>query len=278
MPETLDDKVSRLRQELRLANQGKALWNTLLEKRTLIESIILQMENDLEKETLDYYRKGIENTEDISRMREKLHDVRATRRQVDEKLDEYEAMSVELEEKLQEELVKTILERFPDRRSAYEALIHQQNVQCKKNALNDLLIEATKKIKEHVSSILYERKKATPRGFLAGIFGGSPAVSILKSLESLKPLSSQVLKTLEETLLLAQKGGNQEDVYKALQKVTQELQEVMQQQWTYSKIEKAYSPIASALDQCQKDLEGLKAGCKNGMDQAKSSLTEWLYS
>lgn len=134
--------------------------------------------------------------------------------------------------------------------------------------MNQELIDILKLISAKIEIILTERKKATPLGFFASIFGGSPAVSIIKTLEQLTELSKAAKEILEEL-------GN--GICGDLENDLKKLDETILERWTYRKIDKIYPPLLEKITACEKFLTSRQKDYEEQELKAKEELSNWLY-
>lgn len=279
MSEPFDEKIQRLKMEMTVAKQARNLWKILNEKRDLLEEKIAKLKTELDEEVFDYHRHAKQDSEENISITEKtniLKTIRDSKQEIDERLDKYEDFSHDMVECLEQELILTLLEKYPDQHVCYNELAlardKQSTLQDQLKTLHTSLNEINQLLKRAVE----ERQKSRPRNLLRFLFGRNPNVIITKCLQATKILSSTALDKSQEILSSLPDGHPAFLLIEQLLEALTKLQAASQQRWGYRKIDRIFAPLSLELKEYQEDLEAIQEKIVEELKIRESSIQDWI--
>jgi len=279
MNEPLDEKIQRLKAELTVAKQAHQLWDVLIEKRENLEEKISILKSEIDEETSAQYQKAQETYEEIKNRGEKakaLKTIKKNKQTIDDKLDDYEDFSDDIIVYLQNQLVITILKKFPDQTNPYQNLDHQLRQSIDLSDKLKVLKVSTQDIDQLLNRVLEERKRAGPFRILHFFFGRNPYFTITQSIQAIKLLCGNaldVLHDIEETI------PNNPRAVNCLEQITEvlvQLQSFAQQRWSYGKIDSQLKPLKGTLAPLTKQLNILKKEADEAIISQKEMINLWI--
>lgn len=279
MEESLDDKINRIKSELTVAKQANQLWDILLEKREILEEKISSLKDEIEDEHLKQYQEAHEIYHEAKRSenkREALDSIKKNKQSIDEKLDNYEDISGDIVTYLQNQLVITILKKYPDQEMSYHNLDRQLQKNINLADKLKVLISNTQNIDTLVQRIIEERAKTKPFRILQFFFGRNPNLAITQSIQAMKLLCGNSLDLLHDTIDLIKDNQRAKNCLEQLSEILVQLQTFSQQRWSYKKIDKGLLPLKDTINVYVKQLLTLKKEGREDIINQERIIENWI--
>lgn len=279
MEESIDDKIKRLKAELAMAKQAHQLWDMLLEKREKLEEKIASLKNELEDEKLKQYEKTQRPHKDakVSADKEKtLESIKQNKQTIDNKLDDYEDISGDIVVYLQNQLVFSILKKFPDQELSYQNLDRQLYKSLEISEKYHLLHTSVYDIDRLINKILDERTKSKPLRILQYFFGKNPNLTITQNIQAIKILCGHSLDQLHDAAELVKDNQKAQSCLEQLSELLVQLQTFSQNRWSYSKIDKNLLPLKDALKGYVEQLLAFKKESEEDISSQRDMIDLWI--
>lgn len=279
MEESLDDKIQRLKNELAMAKQAHQLWDMLIQKREQLEDKIASLKNEIEDEKMKQYEKAHDVYEEAKaggNKKETLDSIKQSKQTIDNKLDDYEDISGDILVYLQNQLVITILKKFPDQELSFQNLDRQlyRSIDISEK-LNTLQV-STKEIDELISKIFIEREKSKPLRILSFFFGNNPNYQITQHIKAVKLLCGHSLDLLHDLAELVQDNQRAQSCLEQLSELFVKLQTFAQQRWSYNKIDNELLPLKDTFKSYVDQLLVLKKEAEENTDSQQEMINLWI--
>ncbi len=283
MDESREEKIRRLKQEYKMAEQALSFRDLLAEKRDELEEKIQELKQKMERDTFKLYSNKKPTEEELRRFNDKLKvdarilaSVEETKRELDLKLDEYELFSKEMSLHLRKELIQAILDNDPSKKSGYEKL--ERELQ-EKLALQETLAafgDMLNRMHELLKEVAGERKSVKKMNVLRYLFGKNPNVTIMNSLMGIEKSAQEILSLqdllLERTVELA----GLDALLKKCFESCRHLKELAGSRWGWKKLDNQVIPYQALLGQfSEKLIENLKV-LENEVETLRTELHEWI--
>lgn len=279
MEESLDNKIKRLKNELAMAKQAHQLWDMLIQKREQLENKIASLKSEIDDEKMKQYERAHEVYEEAktgSNKEETLDSIKKSKQTIDDKLDDYEDISGDILIYLQNQLVLTILKKFPDQELSFQNLEKQlyQSIDISEK-LNTLQV-STNEIILLINKIMEERKKSKPLQILSFFFGKNPNYQITQHIQAIKLLCGHSLNLLHDLADLVQNNQRTQNCLEQLSELLVKLQTFAQQRWSYSKIDNNLVPLKDIFKSYIEQLLVLKKEADENISNQREMINLWI--
>lgn len=278
MPESSDKEIERLRNEWVNAQQSHRRWQSLIDKRDILEIKVRDLEGEIESLTLKAHQKHATHPKSAAQLMTEIESKKALlknlkdkKRELDDLLDNLELITEDTIAELENRLMDEILKQNPGQRQALDEIQRGiKNVEAKQKAL-ETTCQVYEKLEEHIRQVLDTRQDIKRRGILSYIFGPSPNWIISKQLQSAEALISSVLPKLQELSSSAASDEALLQGYKESLEFLEKLREDCTKRWGFAHLDVV---IASAMSTLQSQLNSFKEHRKRMQNIAESYRTK----
>jgi hypothetical protein len=283
MSESMEDKIARLKREYRMAEQALEFRKLLGQKRDELEKSIEDLKKEVEAEKFKVFKNKNGTIEDSNKANEKfqqnselLNSVKGTQRELDAKLDEYELYSTEMLFSLREELILTILDLHPVKKSEFESL--QKRVQSNLILLERIttIEQANNRVLEQLRIIAAERRSVKKQNLLRYLFGTNPNIAITNCLMTIENTISDTLPIIENTLQIVTGTKNREALLKKSSQIFTTLQEHARSRWGWKKLDHDIIPYQEQLDDLKKQFQEIIGDIESEIQDLRLEVDAWI--
>lgn len=276
MSEPIEDKIKRLKSELQVAKQAQELWEMLHSKRKEIETKISEVKSRIEQDTFEHHQKGEEGPAPVEEKAELLSSIKNSQQNIDDKMDDFEDFSLDMIEGLHQELILTILEKFPDQEESFEELTRKQNLSSNLHGKLDELQTHLQKISRLLDNTITERNRVKPRNLFKFIFGRSSNFMITKNLQEIKAYTANTLEIICDLEAQFARSEANNSILQLLTELIVQIQMVAQKRWSYRKIDRNLIPLQKELKRLFNYIKGEKERARAERIDSEALIENWI--
>ena len=273
---TPQEKLRKIKQELRLANQAAVVTKALNEKRDKLEHQLDVMIAELEADVLRMHQqeKQVQSQflNEFNKKKSVLNELKKYKQELDDKLDEYDSFSSDITLKLQEELTSALLECFPSQKPIYQKI--EESLQENKKTHQEVrqLVDSIELIAQHLDEIVQERASVKRRGIFSYLFGRNPNVAITASFKEVEKGAQSTLSLLEQT----KKTAKEEKLYNDIDSALKSLVWATKKRWGFKSIDSTIHPLSQAIKGQLDSLRKLEEYYQLRLEADTQALQKWI--
>jgi hypothetical protein len=253
---TPHEKLRKIKQELRLANQTAVVTKVLNEKRDKLDQQLTSMIAELEADMLRIYQQKSKEPQlltEFNRKKIALNELKKHKQELDDKLDEYDSFSSDIFLELREELISTLLECFPSQKPIYQKLEKFCQESKKTHQILLQLVNIVEKIAQYLDKIIKERAAIKQRGIFSYLWGHNSNLIISASLKEAEKEAKSALSFLSQPAIKEKIEENK--LYAEINVVLKDVLLAERKRWGFKSID----PNIHLLNQeIKKQLDSLK--------------------
>ena len=274
---TPQEKLRKIKQELRLANQATIVTKALNEKRDKIDhqldALIAELEADILRMHQQEKREESSFMNEFNRKKTVLNEMKKHKQELDDKLDEYDSFSSDISIKLHEELVLALLECFPSQQPTYHKL--EESLHENKKAHEELqhLADSMERIVQHLDKIVQERASVKRRGIFSYLFGRNPNVTITTSFKEAEKEAQAALSQLDE---LSGESSKEEKLFKDIDSALNALILTSKKRWGFKSIDATIHPLSQTIKEQHNSLQELEEHYQFRLEADAQALQRWV--
>jgi hypothetical protein len=272
MPDSLDDKIPSIKTELAIARQAQQLCNVLLQKREELEERIASLIREIENDTATHSKHGDPDSIKNKALEEKkkiLATIKSNKQVIDERLDEYEDYSADIVTILEEELIVSLLQKYPDQEVAYNDLNTKSRRQSELLNASQTLLNSSLDLEKLLEHIIEERQKAKPTRILLYFFGRNPNIAIAKMIQASKLLCEGMLGIIKDI-------HDPLPIFNKLAELLARLLVFTKEHLSYRKIDHTLIPLHRELNEIILELKKLKEETLVSLKTAEEERNGWI--
>lgn len=274
---TPQEKLRKIKQELRLANQAAIVTKALNEKREKLDhqldALIAELEADILRMHQQEKREESQFMNEFNRKKTVLNEMKKHKQELDDKLDEYDSFSSDISLKLHEELVVALLECFPSQKPVYQKL--EDSLHENKGVFQELqhLADSMEQIVQLLDKIIQERTSVKRRGIFSYLFGRNPNVTITACFKETEKKAEEVLSHLNK---LSGESGKEEKLYKDIDSTLKALILTTKKRWGFKSIDSTLHPLSQAMKRQLNSLLKLEEHYQLRLEADAQALQKWI--
>jgi hypothetical protein len=273
-------EIKRLKDELQEAKEGHTHWQALLPQRESLQETIEKMQNGIEEACNRLESQSADTSEatsalqnEIEKQRSLLKRIKKQKLEMDHLLDNLEEGSEERVESINRQLVKAILDLYPDQQSVYTLMEDEHNkIVNELNGLSDL-VQICEELKQSLEKIHNTRQTVRKQGLLRYLFGQNPNVIIAQELHNLSELSESSMPMIEAHESEKNKSAA---LFKELRNLMESLYKHSKQRWGFKIIDNIFSPALNTLSSIQYEVEEQLRVKESTLKVSEKKFSEWL--
>jgi hypothetical protein len=271
----LKEKLYRLEQAYQehdlLVSQREKLYFLIAKKQTHLEQLLYQLSQVNDPHSFN------QQTAQIKKEGVLIRELKEKQKDLDHQLDAWEEMNPEDLDRLQEELVNSILKVYPEYQEFYQQ--HQQQLQHIRELESQFyqLKETLVKLHSHLETVIRTRQSIKGRGLLNYIFGFSPNRIIEKEFQECSRLIDSTLPFLIHSRQ-ENSHSNVEAIYAGIQLFLQNLHPHFKALWGFRKIDTLFTQAMHQLDQKLIALENERQQITQQRKNLEEENENWLQS
>lgn len=277
-------KIMAMKEELDFLRLAKKKETDLYAKRNEIEiqmTILLEEIERLHKTLHSQEQSEFNFTFEIeNQIKERellLKNTKWNLREIDHILDQIDEETESTIKTKEEELIRFILEKFPEEKADYSELkTDQEHLLIVQEDLRST-VTLSQHLLELIQNVLFIRSKVRSIWILSYILGPNPNIQISKHFEAIKKLIRTEFDSLKQrNSFLNQNEQSLDLLYKKTTVLLEQLEILCSTRWSFKKIDQSLAPYYGALKNLIEQMEEEEIQIKNKEIDCQQKLGQFM--